>query len=411
MTARYNKIPRSLWQRPELVALDPCLYAEAALFVYLLTADRPGCVAGLLHVGPGGISDATGWTAAEVERGLESLQSRGLIVWSRRPAHVWVPFALECDSPESPTQATGWKNSLREMVASPPVVAAWTALFPDDAYPLDTLPGGVSGGVSRGVCDTPPRLPRSQEQEQEQEQENTPPAPQRGRTRKPRAKQGSTSKAKTEGALREEEQLVWAAYLAHKPGSAKTPNAERRRQIQAASKLFPVEDIVLLIEWASKAPGFQYQRDHGHDRFAGLMGKRRMADRIEAAREWHAAGRPVVLVASDGALSVESSNPDDYETPPRGDYVQLRGSNVFRRPDGSWKPTWKQLCNPKLPWRSLIESAARRRLDVPGADKYAPEEYIAALEGCPFKAIPGVGDRQTAIDECVNDLREARGEL
>ena len=177
---RYNALPRNLWQRSEVLALGEIPYSLPSLYFFLLTSDRPSIVAGLLHLGPGGIADATGWCAATVDAGLDELVGRGLVVRSTRPAHLWVPGALECDRPTPGNQVKGWLDALDHMVDSEPLRAAREALTAagcgTPGQPADSPRGlgRVFEGSSKG--------PRTQGQGQGQGQgQKNPPKPPRGR--------------------------------------------------------------------------------------------------------------------------------------------------------------------------------------------------------------------------------------
>jgi len=145
---RYNKVSRWLWSRPELVSMGQPPISPQLLWVYLMTCDRPTCVAGLLRAGPGTISDETGWPADKVRKALDLLHDSGHIVRSLRPPMIWIEAATECDRPEGPKQLAGWEDALRSLPGCEATDAAKRSL----GLVLDT----VSDRVSHRVSPTPP---------------------------------------------------------------------------------------------------------------------------------------------------------------------------------------------------------------------------------------------------------------
>ena len=141
---RYNKVSRWLWSRPELVSMGQPPISAQLLWVYLMTCDRPTCVAGLLRAGPGTISDETGWPADKVRKALDLLHDSGHIVRSLRPPMIWIEAATECDSPEGPKQLAGWEDALRSLPGCEATDAAKRSL----GLVLDTVSDRVSHRVS-----------------------------------------------------------------------------------------------------------------------------------------------------------------------------------------------------------------------------------------------------------------------
>jgi len=141
---RYNKVSRWLWSRPELVSMGPPPISVHLLWVYLMTCDRPTCVAGLLKAGPGTISDETGWSADKVRKALDQLHEQGHIVRSARPPIIWIEAATECDRPEGPKQLIGWEDALRSLPACEATDAAKRSL----GLLLDTVSDRVCDRVS-----------------------------------------------------------------------------------------------------------------------------------------------------------------------------------------------------------------------------------------------------------------------
>ena len=90
---------------------------------------------------------------------------------------------------------------------------------------------------------------------------------------------------------------VYAAFRAVKPTSQKSPTDGRRKDLRTLldSHGVPVADLVLMLEWAANAPDYEHQRNGGFLRWSTLLGKdgrSKLADRIEAAKEWDSKGRP-----------------------------------------------------------------------------------------------------------------------
>jgi hypothetical protein len=124
--------------------MGPPPISPQALWLYLMTCDRPTCVAGLLRAGPGTIADETGWSPDKVRKSLDRLHAEGHIVRSVRPPIIWIEAATECDRPEGPKQVAGWESALASMPPCEATDAAKRSL----GLLLDTVSDRVSDRVS-----------------------------------------------------------------------------------------------------------------------------------------------------------------------------------------------------------------------------------------------------------------------
>ena len=148
--ARYNKVPRLLWSGG-LSRLPPPPCTPATLYLYLMTCERPSCVAGLLRLGIGAIVDETRWDYDAVESGLADLVRAELITRHTSPPVIFVHEAMDADKPRGPKQEKGWRRALDEWPDCPPVRLARGTAFPSDTL-SDTLSGTLSDTPSIPVA-------------------------------------------------------------------------------------------------------------------------------------------------------------------------------------------------------------------------------------------------------------------
>jgi hypothetical protein len=106
-----------------------------------------------------------------------------------------------------------------------------------------------------------------------------------------------------------------------------------------------VEDLALMLEWAANAPGYEYQRDNGYLRWSSLLGKSgrsKLADRVEAAKEWKASGGHTTKAGSKDAWFKEwgSAFEEFISSYERGDRIGGRDSFM------AWLPRYSRKALP-----------------------------------------------------------------
>ena len=164
--------------------------------------------------------------------------------------------------------------------------------------------------------------------------------------------------------------------------------------VQARIEEFGLDTVKAVITWAHKSD---------HKLAVNLRDGDHLTDTLFRPSKFPKYEGPALAFADNGG---HTDSPSDYELPTKEDYVEFRGGNVRRSPDGTWHPSWQKLLKPAYPWREVMLRIADMTFRSREYDKHEPTPYREALMACRFPADPRPNDLQHAIDGALDEVRD-----
>ena len=279
---RYNRVSRNLWAGRGMTTLGDMPFSLHALYLYLMTCDRPTRVAGLLR-GVATICDDTGWGFDTVSEGVSELHRMGLLTVSDRPSYILVHEALAFDLPDPGKATIGALRAIEELPDVPPVSMARAII---EARGIDTVSYTV-----------PPThaIPESREQgaeSREQDQKNTVPDGARQFVLAPVEDESAKPKPKPKSPV----QQVWDGYIDGRSNQRKSPGSDATKRISVSLKEYSVEELIAVSQWILLAPDdyCRRMREIGYTTYSTIYKPTGMQDRVDKAMAWAAAGKSTV---------------------------------------------------------------------------------------------------------------------
>ena len=227
------------------------------------------------------------------------------------------------------------------------------------------------------------------ETEENKEQKNNPPTPPAGGLKKKSKRRTHDGGPEALDALEH-----WKALQAER-GTRRTIKAwPAGWGVQARIEEFGLDTVKAVITWAHKSD---------HKLAVNLRDGDHLTDTLFRPSKFPKYEGPALAFADNGG---HTDSPSDYELPTKEDYVEFRGGNVRRSPDGTWHPSWQKLLKPAYPWREVMLRIADMTFRSREYDKHEPTPYREALMACRFPADPRPNDLQHAIDGALDEVRD-----
>lgn len=117
--AKYRKVNPARWNDPRFRSLSRPEPNGQTLYWFLRTGPQTGIVPGLYEARAGGLADHLGWERADFDRAFSEIEGQKLAAADWEAGVVWVPDAIEDDTPQSKNAATAWGKALAELPECP----------------------------------------------------------------------------------------------------------------------------------------------------------------------------------------------------------------------------------------------------------------------------------------------------
>ncbi len=184
----YRSVSVRMWTDEKFCTLSPLPPSGQSLWLYLLTGPSTCVIPGVVLIGKGGLSEALGWSLADVDRCAREVfgedfpkdftEGIGFASWKNRV--LWLPNGVKHNFPTSPNVAFSWGKyipmippcELRDKIVSD---IRKSLLAMESGSWCEAFDRGVEITIGRPLGKPSPKVAgkasTNQEQEQEQEQE------------------------------------------------------------------------------------------------------------------------------------------------------------------------------------------------------------------------------------------------
>lgn len=114
MSTRYNRVDCGMWTGESFRALSKMVCSGQALWLYLLTCDSRHS-AGIWKIGPGEISDDTGWSIETISQMIDEIITAGLIEYDRESKVIRLVKGLSKTPIQNPNVVKSWVNHIEAL--------------------------------------------------------------------------------------------------------------------------------------------------------------------------------------------------------------------------------------------------------------------------------------------------------
>jgi len=169
----YSKVTRAMWGDRRFAQLSRLKPSGQALFLYLLTGPHTTPIPGVIpSMGIGVLADRLKWSRRSVHHAFRELERQEMAVADFNAGVLWLPNAIEHNSPRSPNAIRAMKHvvvpqcplvitallAIRDHLAAKPNAGPWLEAFAD-AFAV-SFPDVVRDLVPVPELDLPPAVGR-----------------------------------------------------------------------------------------------------------------------------------------------------------------------------------------------------------------------------------------------------------
>ena len=170
---RYRKVLTRMWGDDRFRELSKPQPNAQSLWQYLITGPHTTSVPGLFSIGEAALAEALGWPLKGLRKAWDEIASRKMALADWQARVVYLPKAIEHNTPENPNVVKGWRSTIDDL---PECALKSKALAEIQTFLIGRgftkgLPVTLSASPLKPLASTSGNGMANQEQEQEQEQE------------------------------------------------------------------------------------------------------------------------------------------------------------------------------------------------------------------------------------------------